>query len=177
MCRGRRCDLQLDLLPWICTRLQTLNESKSSVPFELLMDASHGMLEHYKERLARTEIEKRKKKSEEKLSKTNLFLRRLPAGTTDVYLHNLCSGSVNIFILIHPSWSQSPLVIPLIPSHPCHPSHPSSSQTSLVITVGPVILSHPSHPQSSLVILDITIMPVIPSHPSHHYHATHPSHP
>ena len=103
MCRGRRCDLQLDLLPWICTRLLTLNESKSSVPFEVLMDASHGMLEHYKERLARTEIEKRKKKSEEKLSKTNLFLRQLPAGTTDVYLHNLCSGSVNIFILIHPS--------------------------------------------------------------------------
>ena len=103
MCRGRRCDLQLDLLPWICTRLQTLNESKSSVPFELLMDASHGMLEHYKERLARTEIEKRKKKSEEKLSKTNLFLRRLPAGTTDVYLHNLCSGSVNCLLYTSPS--------------------------------------------------------------------------
>ena len=174
MCRGRRCDLQLDLLPWICTRLQTLYESKSSVPFELLMDASHGMLEHYKERLARTEIEKRKKKSEEKLSKTNLFLRRLPAGTTDVYLHNLCSGSVNIFILIHPSSSQSPLVIPLIPSHPCHPSHPQLSQWAQSLLVIQVILSHP---QSSLVILDITTMPVIPGHPSHHYHDTHPSHP
>ena len=127
MCRGRRCDLQLDLLPWICTRLQTLNESKSSVPFEVLMDASHGMLEHYKERLARTEIEKRKKKSEEKLSKTNLFLRRLPAGTTDVYLHNLCSGSVNIFILIHPLSSRSSLVIPVIPVIPSYPSGPSHS--------------------------------------------------
>ncbi|KAM7440704.1 RNA-binding motif [Porites harrisoni] len=91
-CRGRRCDHHLDLLPWICTRLQTLNDSKSSVPFEALMDASHGMLEHYKERLARTEVEKRMKKSEEKLSKTNLFLRRLPSGTTDVDLHNLCCG-------------------------------------------------------------------------------------
>ena len=141
-CRGRRCDQQLDLLPWICTRLQTLNDSKSSVPFEVLMDASHGMLEHYKERLARTEVEKRMKKSEEKLSKTNLFLRRLPSGTTDVDLHNLCSGSVNIFILIHPSSFQSPLVIPLIPSHPFHPSHPSSP---LVVSVGPDILSRPSN--------------------------------
>lgn len=112
------------------------------MPFEVLMDASHGMLEHYKERLERKDLENRKKKSEEKLSKTNLFLRRLPRGTTDVDLHNLCSGSVNIFILINPSSSQSPLVIPLIPSHP---SHPSSSQSSLVIPVGPVILSHPSH--------------------------------
>ena len=148
-----RCDLQLDLLPWICTRLQTLNDSKSFVPFEVLMDASHGMLEHYKERLARTDFEKRKKKSEAKLSKTNLFLRRLPLGTTDVDLHSLCSGSVNIFILIHPSSSQSPLVIPLIPINPCHPSHPSSSQSFLVIPVGSVILSHPSHSYSSLVIL------------------------
>ena len=112
------------------------------MPFEVLMDASHGMLEHYKERLARTEVEKRMKKSGEKLSKTNLFLRRLPSGTTDVDLHNLCSGSVNIFILILPSSSQSPLVIPLIPSHPFHPTHPSSS---LVISVGPAIPSRPSH--------------------------------
>ena len=112
------------------------------MPFEVLMDASHGMLEHYKERLARTEVEKEKKKLEEKISKTNLFLRRLPSGTTDVDLHNLCSGSVNIFILIHPSSFQSPLVIPLIPSHPFHPSHPSSP---LVVSVGPDILSRPSN--------------------------------
>ena len=128
------------------------------------------MLEHYKERLARTEVEKRKKKSEEKISKTNLFLRRLPSGTTDVDLHNLCSGSVNIFIAIHSSLSQPPHVIPLIPSHLCHPSHPylfQSAQSFLVIQV------IPSHPQSSLVIPDITIMPVIPSHPSHHCNATH----
>ena len=93
------------------------------MPFEVLMDASHGMLEHYKERLARTEVEKRKKKLEEKISKTNLFLRRLPSGTTDVDLHNLCSGSVNIFTPIHFSSSQSPLVIPLILSYLSRPSH------------------------------------------------------
>ena len=117
-----RCDLKLDLLPWICTRLQTLNGIKSFVPFEVLMDASHGMLEHYKKRLARSEIAKRKK-SEEKFSKTNLFIRRLEPGTTDKSLRNLCRRSVNIFIISHPSSSHPSLVIPVIPRYPSLPSH------------------------------------------------------
>ena len=142
-----RCDLQLDLLPWICTRLQTLNESKSFVSFEVLMDASHGLLEHYKKRLARKEVAKRKE-SEEKLSETNLFIRRLEPGTTHKSLRNLCRRSVNIFINRHLSSSHSSLVIPVIPRYSSLPSHSYSSQSFLVIpviTIMPVILSHASH--------------------------------
>jgi len=49
--REKRCASRLDLLPWICIGLQTLEDSNSFLPFEVLMDASHGMLEHYKQKL------------------------------------------------------------------------------------------------------------------------------
>ena len=56
-CREKRGATRLDLLPWICTGLRTLEDSKSFLPFEVVMEASHGMLEHYKERLAYTETQ------------------------------------------------------------------------------------------------------------------------
>ena len=55
--REKRCASRMDMLPWICIGLQTLEDSNSFLPFEVLMDASHGMLEHYKERLATKESE------------------------------------------------------------------------------------------------------------------------
>ncbi|KAJ7389306.1 hypothetical protein OS493_032159 [Desmophyllum pertusum] len=54
-CREKRCATKVDLLPWICKGLQSLADSNAFLPFEVLMDASHGMLEHYKEKLATTE--------------------------------------------------------------------------------------------------------------------------
>lgn len=85
--RGNRCAPQLDLMPWICTGLQNLHSSNSFVTFQVLIDASNGVLAHYKERLAKAE----KDLSEEKLWKTNLFITRLKPGTTDEDLIELCS--------------------------------------------------------------------------------------
>lgn len=56
-CREKSGTTRLDLLPLICTGLQTLKDSNSFLPFEVVMDASHGMLEHYKERLAHTDTQ------------------------------------------------------------------------------------------------------------------------
>ena len=53
--RERRCAIKVDLLPWICKGLQSLAYINGFLPFEVLMDASHGMLEHYKEKLTTTE--------------------------------------------------------------------------------------------------------------------------
>lgn len=53
--RERRCATKVDLLPWICKGLQSLAYVNGFLPFEVLMDASHGMLAHYKEKLATTE--------------------------------------------------------------------------------------------------------------------------
>ena len=53
--RDKACAIKVDLLPWICKGLQSLADSNAFLPFEVLMDASHGMLEHYKEKLATAE--------------------------------------------------------------------------------------------------------------------------
>lgn len=53
--REKRCATKVDLLPWICKGLQSLAYNNGFLPFEVLMDASHGMLEHYKGKLATTE--------------------------------------------------------------------------------------------------------------------------
>ena len=54
-CRDERCATKVDLLPWICKGLQSLAYNNGFLPFEVLMDASHGMLKHYKEKLATSE--------------------------------------------------------------------------------------------------------------------------
>lgn len=53
--REKRCATKVDLLPWICKELQSLAYNDGFLPFEVLMDASHGMLEHYKEKLVTSE--------------------------------------------------------------------------------------------------------------------------
>ena len=53
--REKRWATKVDLLPWICQGLQSLAYVNGFLPFEVLMDASHGMLEHYKEKLTTTD--------------------------------------------------------------------------------------------------------------------------
>ena len=45
----------MELLPWICQRLKSLAEGEAFLPFEVLMDASLGMFEHFKEKLSTQE--------------------------------------------------------------------------------------------------------------------------
>lgn len=54
-CRDKRCAIQMELLPWICQRLKSLAEGEAFLPFEVLMDASLGMFEHFKEKLSTQE--------------------------------------------------------------------------------------------------------------------------
>ena len=53
--RDKHCATRADLLPWICNGLRSLSESGAFLPFEVLMDASQGMFDHYKEKLVTEE--------------------------------------------------------------------------------------------------------------------------